>query len=246
MSNCTVSGCTSCPLNIGKGIISLRDNNSSRPTFSRLYIHFIMTNQAETPKNNLRKRNIHRPAEALEMVETEESGDTNVFTTLIPKSLRQCIAGEEKDMTQDMLLTPKKNEPDTPTVAETISDANSDANSASSSTQLSDTDSQNDKAAHPDVDDTSEEGPLNNSVTCTTVSSSGSDSSNLDSEYDYETSDNAFSFLTFRLSYLFVTLVVMLADGLQGKNIGWRRIDALIGVATNLYESCNLVAHNML
>ena len=45
-----------------------------------------------------------------------------------------------------------------------------------------------------------------------------SDSTNIDTECDYESCDNGFSFLKFRLSYLFVTLVVMLADGLQGKN----------------------------
>eukprot|EP00529_Nitzschia_sp_RCC80_P014571 CAMPEP_0113501624 /NCGR_PEP_ID=MMETSP0014_2-20120614/33061_1 /TAXON_ID=2857 /ORGANISM="Nitzschia sp." /LENGTH=722 /DNA_ID=CAMNT_0000396239 /DNA_START=158 /DNA_END=2326 /DNA_ORIENTATION=- /assembly_acc=CAM_ASM_000159 len=39
------------------------------------------------------------------------------------------------------------------------------------------------------------------------------------SEYDFDTSDKAMSFLTFRLSYLFVTLVVMLADGLQGTHL---------------------------
>jgi hypothetical protein len=49
----------------------------------------------------------------------------------------------------------------------------------------------------------------------TTVSSMTSE--NLESEYDFDTSDKAYSFLTFRMSYLFVTLVVMLADGLQGQ-----------------------------
>ena len=50
----------------------------------------------------------------------------------------------------------------------------------------------------------------------TTVSSLTSE--NMESEYDFDTSDKeAYSFLSFRLSYLFVTLVVMLADGLQGK-----------------------------
>jgi hypothetical protein len=43
-------------------------------------------------------------------------------------------------------------------------------------------------------------------------------SENPESEYDFETSDKGYSFLTFRLSYLFVTLVVMLADGLQGES----------------------------
>jgi hypothetical protein len=63
----------------------------------------------------------------------------------------------------------------------------------------------------------------NISYTCTTVSSNTSNiSDNLDSEYDYDGDDETpaekrLSFLTFRLSYLFVTLVVMLADGLQGK-----------------------------
>jgi hypothetical protein len=60
----------------------------------------------------------------------------------------------------------------------------------------------------------------------TTVSSLTSE--NLESEYDFETSDKAYSFLSFRLSYLFVTLVVMLADGLQGESrhflsLRWRK-----------------------
>eukprot|EP00532_Pseudo-nitzschia_australis_P019336 CAMPEP_0168301024 /NCGR_PEP_ID=MMETSP0142_2-20121227/33411_1 /TAXON_ID=44445 /ORGANISM="Pseudo-nitzschia australis, Strain 10249 10 AB" /LENGTH=164 /DNA_ID=CAMNT_0008251185 /DNA_START=175 /DNA_END=665 /DNA_ORIENTATION=- len=46
-----------------------------------------------------------------------------------------------------------------------------------------------------------------------------SDPTNRDSERDYESCNNGFSFLTFRLSYLFVTLVVMLADGLQGTHL---------------------------
>jgi hypothetical protein len=51
----------------------------------------------------------------------------------------------------------------------------------------------------------------------TSVSSMTSE--NPESEYDFETSDKGYSFLMFRLSYLFVTLVVMLADGLQGEKI---------------------------
>ena len=41
----------------------------------------------------------------------------------------------------------------------------------------------------------------------------------LDSECDIDGSSKGSSFLLFRMSYLFVTLVVMLADGLQGTNL---------------------------
>ena len=190
--------------------------------------------QADMGKNKLRKRNIHRPEDELGQSESvfsselvadgNESGASFLLRTLIPQSLRQCISGKERDMTQNAMQTPKRKDSGSLTIRESCSD--SDLSTACA--RLSDTDLKNNNTSCSStpvpvasgpfvVDDTSDAGPLNVSYnTCTTVSSN-SDSSNLDSEYDYETSDNAFSFLTFRLSYLFVTLVVMLADGLQGK-----------------------------
>ena len=185
-------------------------------------------------KSKPRKRNIHRSEEELrrddkmpssdvieDSQDSDGTGEWSLFKALIPKTLRQCIIGEEKDLTQNMVLVPAGEKDDTPQLPQSCNNVYS----SSSCPRVSETDMKNNVtssssagvAAESDVDDTSDTGLLNVSYnTCTTVSSN-SDASNLDSEYDYETSDNAFSFLTFRLSYLFVTLVVMLADGLQGK-----------------------------
>lgn len=151
------------------------------------------------------------------VVDNNES-DKSFFGTIIPASLRQCISGGERDMTQQVLQTPKRDQFQKAPIAPSQSDGEL---SKSSKAPLN-------SKADLFADDTSEITTLNVSYnTGTTVStnsdasnlSSKSDSSNLDSEYDYETSDKAFSFLTFRLSYLFVTLVVMLADGLQGTHL---------------------------
>jgi len=184
-------------------------------------------------KSKLRKRNIHRAEEQLNRNDkmpasdvvnnSNENGESSFFTTLIPKPLRQCIIGKERDMTQSMVLEPVRGKDD----ALPVSQSCSESDLSSSCDRVSETDLK-DKASscvsaraavESDVDDTSDTGLLNVSYyTCTTVSSN-SDTSNLDSEYDYETSDKGYSFLSFRLSYLFVTLVVMLADGLQGTHL---------------------------
>ena len=182
-------------------------------------------------KSKLRKRNINRSEEQLQRNDkmsssdvgnnSNESAESSFLTTLIPKPLRQCIIGVERDLTQNVVLAQVGGNGDVLPVSQSC--IRSDL--LSSCGQVPETDAKNKPtscvsarvAVESDVDDTSDTGLLNVSYnTCTTVSSN-SDSSNLDSEYDYETSDNEFSFLTFRLSYLFVTLVVMLADGLQGK-----------------------------
>jgi len=191
------------------------------------------TNQTDTIRSKLRKRNIHRPEEELDQTESlssseavgdnNDSGNSFLLRTLIPKTLRQCISGRERDLTQNMMLTPKREKSDTELVPKSCSDSSLSSTCA----QLLNTDLKNNNtscssarvAVEPYVDDTSDAGPLNSSYNTGTTVSSNSDSSNLDSEYDYETSDKAFSFLTFRLSYLFVTLVVMLADGLQGTHL---------------------------
>jgi len=191
----------------------------------------IASDQTYTMEKKVRKRNIHRQDEA----ELDESGtssadadadaegasDTFRLSTFLPKPLRQCLSGLESDKTQKTMITPTS---DTVPVPKSCSDSDM----SMSYTQITDIEIKNNnnscssaKVAGPYADDTSDaDAPLNVSYnTCTTVSSNTSNmSDNLDSEYDYETSDKAYSFLTFRLSYLFVTLVVMLADGLQGKD----------------------------
>lgn len=148
----------------------------------------------------------------MKVVDDNES-DNSFLRSFLRTSLRKCISGGERDRTQQVFETPKCDQLHKAPIAPSQSDCDLSKpcdQPLNSSSQLF-------------TDDTSE---INVSFnTATTVStnsdasnlSSKSDSSNLDSEYDYETSDKALSFLTFRLSYLFVTLVVMLADGLQGK-----------------------------
>ena len=176
-----------------------------------------MSQQIATANNKLRKRNIHRVTGESNQTESGSMsarvGDNeprnSFMKSLVPKSLRQRFARGKKNPTQNKLVTGKGKK------SGTVIESSSDSDLSSTCARLSDGDVKNN-----DVDDTSDATPLHVSYnTCTTVSSN-SDSSNLDSEYNYETSDNAFSFLTFRLSYLFVTLVVMLADGLQGKTLG--------------------------
>lgn len=173
--------------------------------------------KARMARNNLRKRNIHREEEEMNqqhessfsgaVVDNEELGDSFRLRSLVPKLLRQCFSGVERDMTQRKLKTSNRKKDQTP-----VSCSNSELSSSCdrpSNVEL--------RMNDPFVDDNSDVTNLNVSYNTATTVSSNSDSSNLDSEYDFETSDKAFSFLKFRLSYLFVTLVVMLADGLQGK-----------------------------
>jgi MFS family permease len=176
-------------------------------------------NQASMARNNLRKRNIHRQEEETNqqhessssgaVVDNEESGDSFRLRALVPKSLRQYFSGVERDMTHTKMQTPVRKKDQIP-----VSCSNSEISSSCdrpSNVEL--------RMNDPFVDDNSDVTNLNVSYNTATTVSSNSDSSNLDSEYDYETSDKAFSFLKFRLSYLFVTLVVMLADGLQGTHL---------------------------
>eukprot|EP00534_Pseudo-nitzschia_fraudulenta_P007556 CAMPEP_0201147366 /NCGR_PEP_ID=MMETSP0851-20130426/8917_1 /ASSEMBLY_ACC=CAM_ASM_000631 /TAXON_ID=183588 /ORGANISM="Pseudo-nitzschia fraudulenta, Strain WWA7" /LENGTH=630 /DNA_ID=CAMNT_0047423173 /DNA_START=250 /DNA_END=2142 /DNA_ORIENTATION=+ len=178
------------------------------------------TNEINTTKNKLRKRNIHRAGEAVGG--NTGSSESSFLSTLIPEPFRNCLSGHESDKTQNMILTPQEESAPLP-----ASKPCCDCDLSSSCDRAPDNELKKNSASCAEargaveayVDDNSAEGPLNVSFnTCTTVSSN-SDSSNLDSEYEYETSDKGFSFLTFRLSYLFVTLVVMLADGLQGTHL---------------------------
>lgn len=173
-----------------------------------------ISSQVDTSEKRLRKRNIHRQdGNAVEQQTRETVADKNdsFLNTLIPKSLRKCMSGEENDKTQNMMITPENQDARAP-----HRKSCSDSDLSCSFDRISDVEV---KPLNCSDDTSQSTTPLNVSYnTCTTVSSN-SDSSNLDSEYDYETSDKAFSFLTFRLSYLFVTLVVMLADGLQGTHL---------------------------
>mmetsp|Transcript_24022 Transcript_24022/g.66568 ORF Transcript_24022/g.66568 Transcript_24022/m.66568 type:complete len:648 (+) Transcript_24022:288-2231(+) len=152
----------------------------------------------------------------------------SILRTLIPQPLRHCLSGEERDKTQFAMITPMKEETDglvPPT--KSCSDFSISSVSHSISDTGPPTGGDSGECCKAFVDDPSDAGaPLNVSYnTCTTISSNSdssnldSDSTNLYSDCDYETCDNGFSFLTFRLSYLFVTLVVMLADGLQGTHL---------------------------
>lgn len=182
----------------------------------------ILTSGPNPVEKKLRKRNIHRhEGENVDQPESsDDSDDASLLSTLLPKPLRQCLSGMEHDRRQSSFIT---------LTDETIPLPNS-SNSDDIDCLLPYTDIPNiqinknncTSACIADSDDTSSDAdsPHNLSYTCTTVSSNTSNiSDNLDSEYDYETSDKAYSFLTFRISYLFVTLVVMLADGLQGTHL---------------------------
>lgn len=154
-------------------------------------------------------------------VASENSDALNsILRTFIPQPLRHCLSGQERDKTQYAMITPKTEDMDAQ-VPPTKSCSDVSLSSVSHAITPADA------CCKAFVDDPSEaSAPLNVSYnTCTTVSSNSdssnldSDSTNLYSDCDYDGSDNGFSFLTFRLSYLFVTLVVMLADGLQGTHL---------------------------
>ncbi len=176
-------------------------------------------NQAGLASNdNLRRRNIHSEEEQ----EADQQQESSSMKSYVPKSLWQCISGEEIDRTQNVLATPEKIRTEKGPIHMSCNDDQYDGSRPSKK----DFDTKD-----PSGDDTEEVTDLNISYNApTTVSSmvsSNSDSSgNLDSEYDDEASDKA-SFLTFRLSYLFVTLVVMLADGLQGELCRSKAINTL-------------------
>mmetsp|Transcript_43238 Transcript_43238/g.48694 ORF Transcript_43238/g.48694 Transcript_43238/m.48694 type:complete len:681 (+) Transcript_43238:135-2177(+) len=173
----------------------------------------------------------------------DSTGDSYNFSTLLPKSLRRCLFGIEPDKRQNEMTMPLDTTcTDTTTIAAvTVTDttvpfSKSSTNccdshlslSSSSYTKLENIENTEDNCTSAQVEPFCDDNlsdiscPHNVSYTCTTVSSNTSNlSDNLDSEYDYdcESSDDRYSFLKFRLSYLFVTLVVMLADGLQGTHL---------------------------
>lgn len=162
-------------------------------------------NQAGLATNSkLRRRNVHTE-------ENKEDGDqqqeSSFMKSYVPKSLQRCISGEEMDRTQNLLATPEK----VPSQKGPIHMQQEYECSQPVNKDLDTKDPFEDDAEVTELNIS-----YNAPTTVSSMVSSNSDSSNLDSDCDFETSDKA-SFLTFRLSYLFVTLVVMLADGLQGK-----------------------------
>mmetsp|Transcript_4576 Transcript_4576/g.8589 ORF Transcript_4576/g.8589 Transcript_4576/m.8589 type:complete len:645 (-) Transcript_4576:243-2177(-) len=194
-----------------------------------------MSSRIDNTETGLRKRHScgqQAQSEKKNEVLSAEAGAENtnsinsfLFSKFIPHSLRECISGQEHDKTQNMILTPKQEDIDgSMPLTKSCSDFSSSYPIPNKGLETCDN---NDACCKVFADDPSEAGaPLNVSFyTCTTVSTNSessnldSDSSNLDSECDFESCDNGFSFLTFRLSYLFVTLVVMLADGLQGTHL---------------------------
>lgn len=161
-------------------------------------------NQAGMANSGLRKRNVH-----IQEDEAADQQDESLFLqSFFPKALQECIAGEESDRTQNVLATPEKIQSRKGPIHMSCKDHDQQSNQDLKM-----------KMKDPFVDVTEEVPDLdlsrNAATTVSSMVSSSSDSSNLDSEYDYDGS----AFLTFRLSYLFVTLVVMLADGLQGTHL---------------------------
>ena len=152
--------------------------------------------------SKLRRRNIHTE-------EKKEDGDqqqeSSLMKSYVPKSLQRCISGEEMDRTQNVLATPEK-----------VRSEKGPIHMQHECSQPVNKDLDTKDPFEDDTEVTELNISFNAPTTVSSMVSSNSDSSNLDSDCDFETSDKA-SFLTFRLSYLFVTLVVMLADGLQGK-----------------------------
>ena len=188
-----------------------------------------MPSRIDNTEPGLRKRHTSEQQTKLEKENdllSAEAGAQNtnsvnsfLLSKFIPQPLRQCISGQEHDKTQNMVITPKQEDADgSMPLTKSCSDFSSSSSHSIPNKGLETCDN-NDACCKVFTDDPSEaSAPLNVSYnTCTTVSSD-SDSTNIYSECDFESCDNGVSFLTFRLSYLFVTLVVMLADGLQGKN----------------------------
>ena len=123
--------------------------------------------------------------------------------SLIPSPLRHCLAGKESKRQGAAV------DAATAASSSTCTDKSLPQNLALSKKSASSYSRQNSSEDNESPNNSTVAGECYTSVSSMT-------SENLESEYDFETSDKGYSFLSFRLSYLFVTLVVMLADGLQG------------------------------
>lgn len=162
---------------------------------------------------------------------------SSLLNSFLPKPFRHCLSGKEHDRRQNKMILPADatctNTVTTPDDEITIP-MSSESESLflpsscrehtnNEATKMScESSSADDTLSDIDIDGAQN---VSEAHTCTTISSDTSnlsDNSNLDIEYEYDdeaSSDKEYSFLKFRLSYLFVTLVVMLADGLQGTHL---------------------------
>ncbi|KAG7356310.1 sugar transporter [Nitzschia inconspicua] len=139
----------------------------------------------------------------------ECSSEKDNFHSFLPSPLRQCLSGKE-------IVRKGAFEDNTSTATSTAASSKSvpcDVFGEMKGKSVSEC-----SLAPSELDFSASATAFNGGGECyTSVSSMTSE--NIESEYDFETSDKGYSFLMFRLSYLFVTLVVMLADGLQGTHL---------------------------
>jgi len=144
---------------------------------------------------------------------TSNDGESFKLTAFLPSPLRHCLSGQEEHRKGLIITEPSS----IPSVRATICSSHASNESVIANDRMG---AKNNKCRHISGECVSVADDPPNTFTgesYTTVSSMTSDYP--ESEYDFETSDKAYSFLSFRLSYLFVTLVVMLADGLQGTHL---------------------------
>lgn len=145
------------------------------------------------------------------------SGGSFNLRHLLPRQIRECMGDEEHDKQGKMLLVPTTDTTHEGAVIDSDSNMNTVVAPDSSDRRRR---SKRPTQKEPGAAGTNGDGPppaedVPNVVDSYTDSSILSDT--FGSDFDFDTSnEKAHSFLTFRLSYLFVTLVVMLADGLQG------------------------------
>lgn len=174
--------------------------------------------QSETKPLKRRSKTKHDESSSCDS--SDEGGNGYAFKSLPPSPLRQGLSGKETK--RDAALTKVSDNATTATTSSTTVASSSrcatqqNANTKTSKS-LSDyccslSTSELDFSKNATAG--SNNNTNNNGECYTSVSSMTSE--NVESEYDFEISDKGYSFLMFRLSYLFVTLVVMLADGLQG------------------------------
>jgi hypothetical protein len=164
--------------------------------------------------NNTSRRNktsrVHRGD-----ADSASNGDS-VFRSFLPSPLRHCLAGNEIKrkgaLVEDATTAASTAATSSRSIPQNVSDMKEKSLS--------------ERSLSPSELDFSNNATPGNHECYTSVSSMTSE--NVESEYDFETSDKGYSFLMFRLSYLFVTLVVMLADGLQGTESCCFLMDVLV------------------
>ena len=145
--------------------------------------------------------------------DSSSSSSSTLLGDLIVKPLQSCFLGREEG--KDSVLFPfeadrvKKSESNSelPSVVESSADYSNISSSDSRDSSEMNVGTLDNVAHVPPVVDTTSE-----SVASDALTTEVSDEDDLE-----EKKEKAYSFLIFRMSYLFVTLVIMLADGLQGK-----------------------------